>query len=64
MVVILHIYGDRQLFDCFFYHQETESESCEIKMCISQPLLTHKQISKALWEKNIHTIKYGWKTLW
>ena len=64
IVGILHIYGDRSIFLLFCYHQDTKSESYEIEMSISQPIFTNKNISKALWGNDIHTIQYGRKILW
>ena len=44
ILVVLHIYEDSAIILLFFDHQDTESESCEIEMSISQPILTHKNI--------------------
>ena len=57
IVVILHIYEARAFFPRFCENQETESESCEIKMIIYQPLFTRKNISKAIWYNNINTLQ-------
>ena len=56
IVVIFHISGARAIFLLFCDHQDTESESCEMEISISEPIFTHKNISKALWENGIHTI--------
>ena len=58
-VVITHIYGDRSISPLFCYHQDIESELYEIEMSISKLIFTHEKISKALWDKNIHTIHDG-----
>ena len=64
-LVFLHIYGIRAPISLlFFYHQETESESCEIEMRIYQPISTHKNISKALLDNDIHTLQDKKKILW
>ena len=47
-MAILHIYGARSIFLLFHDHQDTKYEACEIEMSISQPIYTHKNISKAL----------------
>ena len=46
---ILHIHGARAIFLLFCDHQDTESESCEIDMSISQPIFTHKNIYQMLY---------------
>ena len=51
IVSIIHIYGARAIFLLFCDHQDTESESREVEMRISQPIFTHKNISKYLWKK-------------
>ena len=61
IVVVLHNFGARAIFLLFCDHQDTDSESCEIKMSISEPIFTHKKISKALWDNSIHTILDGRK---
>ena len=48
----------------FCDHQDTESESCEIEMIISQPISTHKNISNTLWDNNIYTLQYWRNILW
>ena len=57
-MVILHIYGARAIFLLFCDHQDIESDSCKIEMIISLPIFTHKKISKALWDNDIHNQKY------
>ena len=52
-MAILHIYRARANSLLFCYHQETESESCEIKVIIPQPISTHKKISKDIWDNGI-----------
>ena len=60
-MAILHIYGARAVFLIFCVHQDTESDSCEIEMSTSQPIFTHKNISKALWENISILYKMGGK---
>ena len=62
-MVVLHIYGDRAIFLLFYYHQDTESESCEIEMSISQPIFTHNNIKGSMVELHPYSIKWG-KILW
>ena len=57
IVEILHIYGGRAISLLFCDHQDTQSESCEIEMNISQPIFAHKKISKTIWYKDIHTLQ-------
>ena len=64
ILIVLHIHGYRSIFLLFCDHQDTESELCEIEMSISQPILTHKNTSKALLDTNIQTIQDGRKILW
>ena len=45
--MILHIYRARSNYLLFCDHQDTEFESCEIEMSISQPIFTHKNDIKA-----------------
>ena len=62
VLVMLHIYGAIAIFIIFYYHQDTESESQEMEIGIAVPIITQNiYISKYLWEKNIHTLKYGRK---
>ena len=63
-MVFIHIYGARSIIVLFCDHQVTESESCEIETSISQPIFTHKKISKYLLDNYIHTIQYGRIILW
>ena len=44
-MTILHIYGARYIF-LFFYHQDTESELCEIEMSIYQPIYNNEKTAK------------------
>ena len=60
-MVILHIYGARSSFLLFYDDQDTISTKCEIEMSISQLIFTHKTISKAIWDNDIHTLKRGRK---
>ena len=62
-MAILHIYGARDTFHLFCDNQDTQSESCEIEMSISQPIFTHKKISKYIWYKDIHTMQDGRKNV-
>ena len=59
----MYIYGSRDIVLLFCDHQDTESESCEIEISISQPIFTHKKVSKYLWDKDIHTLQDGRKIL-
>ena len=63
-MVMIHIYGARGIFLLFYDDQDTTSEYWEIEMSTSQLIFTHKNISKALWDNNMHTLKNGRKTLW
>ena len=65
IVVILHIYGARDIFLLFCDHQDTESESWEMEIGVTGPLFTHKNIKGSMvqrytyptrWEKNIVVI--------
>ena len=40
-MVIIHTYGNRAIFLLLCYHQDTESESCEMKISVSGPILTN-----------------------
>ena len=64
IVVILHIYRARDNSLLFCVLQDTESVSCEIELSISQPIFTHKKISKDLSGKNIYTLQYRSKIVW
>ena len=48
MMVILPIYGARAIFLLFCDHQDSGSESREMKIGVAGPIFTHKNISKAL----------------
>ena len=61
---ILHIYGSRSILLIFYYHQDSESGSCEMEMSTSQLIFTDKKISKVLWYNDIHTIKTGETNYW
>ena len=61
IVGIMFIYGARAIFLLFCYHKDIESESSEIEMSISQPIFNHENISKAVWDNGIHSLKYGRK---
>ena len=63
IVAIVIIFGDRAII-FFCDHQDTGSESQELEMRISQPILTHRKIPKALWDNNIHTLQYRRIILW
>ena len=63
-VVILHIYGARANFLLFCYHQDTKYEYSEIEMKISQPIFTNKNITKAIWYNDIHTLQNGRNIFW
>ena len=56
-MVILHIYKDRGIFLLFYDDQDTASDQWEIKMITFQVIFTHKNISKALWNNDIHTLQ-------
>ena len=45
-------------------HQDTESESWEMKIGVAGPILTHRKTSKALWEIGIHTLQDESKISW
>ena len=62
-MITLHNYGARAIFLLFCDHTYTESESQEIEMSISQPIFTHKNISKAIWDNAINTVQDGRKML-
>ena len=63
-MVLPIIYGAWVMFLLFWYHQDTESEYWEMKIGEAGLILTQKKIPKAIRDKNIHTIQYGWKMLW
>ena len=63
-MVIIHVYGAIAVLLLFCDHQDTEYESCEIEMSISQPIFTQEKKSKALRDKYIHTKQNGRKILW
>ena len=60
-VVILHIYGDRDIFLLFYGKRDTLSTYCEMEISTSQLIFTHKNIPNNLWDNGIHTIKMGEK---
>ena len=43
IVSIINIYGSRSIFLLFYDNQDNESESQEIEICISGPILTHME---------------------
>ena len=43
----------------FCVHQDTESESPEMDIGVSGPILTQKETPKALRDKDIHTLQDG-----
>ena len=43
VVVIIHIYGDFSIILIFCYHQDTESESCDIELGVAGPILKQKK---------------------
>ena len=55
------MFGARAIFLLLFFHQYTESEKCEVYISISQPIFITAKTSKALWDKDIHTLKMGAK---
>ena len=70
IVVVPHIYGDLVISRLFFDHQDAESESRDIKIGISGPILTQKQnqiiygtmisILYKMGEKNCGNSSYLW----
>ena len=44
IVVVIHIYGGRAIFQLFCDNQDTESNSCEMEIGVSGPIFTHKNI--------------------
>ena len=62
-MITLHNYGARAIFLLFCDHTDTESESREIQMSISQPIFTNTNISKALWDNDINTVQDGRKNV-
>ena len=61
-MAMVHIYGARAISLIFSNHQDAQSESQEMEMSTSQPIFTHKKISKALWDNGIHTLQY-WRNI-
>ena len=55
---------DRKISLLLHVHQDTEYESCEIYIRISQPIFTQKRTSKYLWDNDIHALQNGGKILW
>ena len=47
-MAILPIFGARAIFLIFCNHQDTESESREIKISVAGPTFTNKNIAKDL----------------
>ena len=64
VVITLHIYGARVIFLLFCDHTDTEPESREIEMIISQPIFTHTNIWKALWDNAINNLQDSRNFLW
>ena len=64
ILAIVHIYGAWAISLLFCDHQDTESESQEFKMSISQPIYNHKKIPKALWKNDINNIEGRRIILW
>ena len=54
-------FGAKSIFLLSCVTPDTEYESREIKMRTSQPIFTHKNILKYLWENDIYTIQNGKK---
>ena len=63
-MIIVHHHGARAIFLLFCDHTDTESESREIEVRISQSIFTHKNISKSLCDNAFNTIQDGRKMLW
>ena len=63
IVINLHNYGARSIFLLFCDHTDTESESREIEMSISQPIFNHTNKSKSLWDNAINNVQDGRKML-
>ena len=63
-MVIFHIYGAIAIFLLFYDHKDTLFTECELEMTISQLIFTNKNISKAIWDNDIHTLQNGRKILW
>ena len=61
IVVILRIYGARTIFLLFCDDKDTEYEQQEIEMNTSQLIFTHKNISRALGDNDIHNLQKGRK---
>ena len=58
IVGIVRIYGARAIFLLFCDSQDTESESRNIEIGVSGPILAQKNIN-SLWDNDIHTSQYG-----
>ena len=58
-VFVLYFFcWSRAMFLLFCDHQETEYESCEIKMSISQPVFTHNNYIKGyVWQHYIYSTR-------
>ena len=46
-MIIIYIAGAKYIFLLFSDYQDTESESCEIEVSISQPISTYKNITSS-----------------
>ena len=56
IVVVLCIDGALAIILLFCDYHDTGSESCDMEKDVSVPILTHKNITKAIWDKNVHTL--------
>ena len=54
----IHIYQYIAILLLFCDHQDTESESQDIKLSVASPTFTKKTI-KSLWDTDIHTSQDG-----
>ena len=56
IVVVLCIDGALAIILLFCDYQDNGSDSCDMEKCVSEPILTQKNITNALWDKNVHTL--------
>ena len=63
-VASLHIYRSLDISLQCCDPQDTESESCEIKMSIHKSIFTHKKIPKDIWDNDIHSLQDRRRILW
>ena len=64
ILVIHYIYVGSVILLLYWDDLHTESDTCEMEIGIAGPTSTHKNISKYLYDNDIHTLQYGRIIFW